>query len=109
MFPEVNDAGCCSIMRHQCDCRLCNHFSTECVLNIEKALASHAANSYTAAFRSAARPNSATGLKQFPYMELLDSNVAEKDYCVRVIFQEWREARSMLILKARSMRADGPY
>src|ERR1700735_5272437 len=78
-------------------------------LEQRKSLASHAANSYTAAFRSAARLNSATGLKQFPYMELLDSNVAEKDYCVRSIFQEWREARSMLILKARSMRADGPH
>jgi len=42
-------------------------------------------------------------------MELLDSNVAEKDYCVRSIFHEWREARSMLILNARSMFADGPY
>ena len=78
-------------------------------LEQRKALASHAANSYTAAFRSAARLNSATGLKQFPYMELLDSNVAEKDYCVRSIFQEWREARSMLILNARSTFADGPH
>ena len=93
-------------MRHQCDCRVCNRFSTECVLNIEKALASDATNSYTAAFRGAARPNPATDLKQFPYMELLDSNVAEKDYCVRSIFQEWREARSMLILKTGSMRAN---
>jgi hypothetical protein len=42
-------------------------------------------------------------------MELLDSNVAEKDYCVRSIFQEWREARSMLILNARSTFADGPH
>src|SRR5271155_3672954 len=109
MFREVDGAGCCSIMRHQCDCGLCSRFSTEWVLTIEKALASHAANSYTAAFRSAATSNSATGLKQFPYMELLDSNVAEKEYCVRSIFQEWREARSMLILNARSMFADGPY
>ena len=105
----MDDAACCSIMRHQCDCRLCNHLSTECVLNIEKPLASNATNSYTAAFRGAATPNPATDLKQFPYMELLDSNVAEKDYCVRSIFQEWREARSMLILNARSTFADGPH
>ena len=105
----MDDAVCCSIMRHQCDCPLCNHLSTEWVLTIEKALASRAAKSYTAAFRGAATPNPATDLKQFPYMELLDSNVAEKDYCVPSIFQEWREARSMLILNARSMFADGPY
>ncbi len=105
----MDNAACCSIMRHQPDCRLCNRLSTEWLFTIEKPLASSATNSYTAAFRSAARLNPATDLKQFPYMELLDSNVAEKDYCVRSIFQEWREARSMLILNARSTFADGPY
>jgi hypothetical protein len=49
----------------------------------------------------------ATDLKQFPYMELLDSTCPEQEYCVRSIFLMWREARSMLILKTGSTHLNG--
>jgi hypothetical protein len=48
--------------------------------NFRKPLAPALGSDYTAAVRGAATFCEATKLKQFPYMELLDSNRARKDY-----------------------------
>jgi len=47
---------------------------------LRKALAPDARSGYTAAVRGAQTLGEATRLKQFPYMELLDSNYARKEY-----------------------------
>ena len=48
--------------------------------NIKKALAPALGSGYTAAVRGLVTIREATKLKQFPYMELLDSNRARKEY-----------------------------
>jgi hypothetical protein len=47
---------------------------------LTKALAPALQSGYTAAVRGAATFDEATKLKQFPYMELLDSKRARKEY-----------------------------
>jgi hypothetical protein len=47
---------------------------------LRKALAPDLQSGYTAAVRGAATFDEATKLKQFPYMELLDSECARKEY-----------------------------
>jgi hypothetical protein len=52
----------------------------ELARNIRKALAPALGSGYTAAVRAAATLCEATKLKQLPYMKLLDSNLARKEY-----------------------------
>jgi len=48
--------------------------------NLRKGLACALRSGYTAAVRGRGGTDEATKLKQFPYMKLLDSNCARKEY-----------------------------
>jgi hypothetical protein len=77
MPPTLDAAQLCGINAIvACATRFRRHRTME----RKKALACALRSSYTAAVRVRQSLDVATDLKQFPYMELLDSNLAPQDY-----------------------------
>jgi len=79
MFCDVDYAGCCSIMWHHCHVVWASN-------SAEGKFARYKGSRRSRPIRLDSRrlgngwPDEATNRKQFPYMEVLDSNRAEQDY-----------------------------